>query len=101
MWLSVSSPVKHTTDSETLRTQGESTIQLCPRQGSLRIHAVSTAEIVLKQLPTWFAGYNLVHPHRALKYRAPEELRQDQFNPTVCPVWGNSTKVILRDWSVV
>lgn len=44
------------------------------------IHAISTAEIVLKQLPNWFADYNLVHPHRSLKYRSPEEFRQDQFN---------------------
>lgn len=50
------------------------------------MHAVSTAEIVLKQLPTWFADYNLVHPHRALKYRSLEEFRQEEFNQIVCPV---------------
>lgn len=50
------------------------------------IHALPNAETVLKQLPAWFADYNLVHPHRALKYRSPEEFRQDQFNQTVCPV---------------
>lgn len=31
---------------------------------------------VLAQLPKWFADYNQVHPHSALKYRSPEEFRQ-------------------------
>lgn len=50
------------------------------------INALPNAETVLQQLKTWFSDYNTVHPHRALKYRSPEEFRQDQFNQTVCPV---------------
>lgn len=50
------------------------------------INALPNAEAVLQQLKAWFSDYNTVHPHRALKYRSPEEFRQDQFNQTVCPV---------------
>jgi putative transposase len=50
------------------------------------INALSNAEAVLQQLKAWIADYNTVHPHRALKYRSPEEFRQDQISLTVCPV---------------
>jgi putative transposase len=33
---------------------------------------------VLEQLVNWFADYNLVHPHSALKYRSPDEFRENQ-----------------------
>lgn len=44
------------------------------------------AAAVLEQLPAWFADYNLVHPHSALKYRSPEEFRQVQVDQSICPV---------------
>jgi hypothetical protein len=28
---------------------------------------------VLRQLPSWLAHYNEIHPHRALGYRSPRE----------------------------
>jgi putative transposase len=28
---------------------------------------------VLRQLPSWIAHYNEVHPHKALGYRSPRE----------------------------
>jgi putative transposase len=31
------------------------------------------AQSVIDQLPGWFAHYNEVHPHRALRYRSPRE----------------------------
>jgi putative transposase len=31
------------------------------------------AESVMLQLPSWFAHYDEVHPHRALRYRSPRE----------------------------
>ena len=31
------------------------------------------AEAVLRQLPSWIAHYNEVHPHKALGYRSPRE----------------------------
>jgi putative transposase len=31
------------------------------------------AEAVLRQLPSWIAHYNEVHPHEALGYRSPSE----------------------------
>jgi putative transposase len=50
------------------------------------IKAWPNAEAVLQQLKGRFSDFNTVHPHRALKYRSPEEFRQDQRNQTVCPV---------------
>jgi len=50
------------------------------------INAMPSAEIVLKQLQTWFDDYNHVHPHQALKYRSPDEFRQYQSIQTACPV---------------
>ena len=36
---------------------------------------LSTAEVVLDQLPEWFADYNGVAPHSALGYKSPREYR--------------------------
>jgi putative transposase len=32
-----------------------------------------SAESVTRQLPSWIAHYNEVHPHKALGYRSPRE----------------------------
>lgn len=39
----------------------------------VRVSPVPDAETVLRQLPSWLAHYNQVHPHRALGYRSPRE----------------------------
>ena len=39
----------------------------------VRVSPVPDAETVLRQLPSWLAHYNEVHPHRALGYRSPRE----------------------------
>jgi len=36
-------------------------------------HSLRDAETVLRQLRSWLAHYNQVHPHRALGYRSPRE----------------------------
>ncbi|WP_263974552.1 IS3 family transposase [Myxococcus xanthus] len=36
---------------------------------------LDSAEVVLQQLPAWFADYNTIHPHKALKMRSPREFR--------------------------
>ena len=42
------------------------------------VNPTPDALTVLEKLASWFADYNAVHPHSALKYRSPEEFRQDQ-----------------------
>ena len=39
----------------------------------VRVSPVPDAETVLRQLPSWLAHYNEIHPHRALGYRSPRE----------------------------
>lgn len=39
---------------------------------------LSTAAVVLTQLPAWIADYNTVAPHSALGYRSPHEYRRTQ-----------------------
>jgi putative transposase len=39
----------------------------------VRVSPCPDAEAVLGQLPSWFAHYNEVHPHKALGYRSPCE----------------------------
>src|SRR3954468_15605221 len=39
----------------------------------VRLSPVPDADTVLRQLPSWLAHYNEVHPHRALGYRSPRE----------------------------
>jgi putative transposase len=44
------------------------------------------AATVLSQLRAWFTDYNLVHPHSALRYRSPDEFRENQQSLKPCPV---------------
>jgi transposase InsO family protein len=39
----------------------------------VRVNPKPNAQSVIDQLPGWFAHYNEVHPHRALRYRSPRE----------------------------
>jgi putative transposase len=39
----------------------------------VRVSPLPDAETVLRQLPSWLAHYNEVHPHKALGYRSPRE----------------------------
>ena len=39
----------------------------------VRVSLVPNAATVMRQLPSWLAHYNEVHPHRALGYRSPRE----------------------------
>ena len=39
----------------------------------VRVSLLPDADTVLRQLPSWLAHYNEVHPHRALGYRSPRE----------------------------
>ena len=39
----------------------------------VRVSPRPDAETVMRQLPTWIAHYNEVHPHKALGYRSPRE----------------------------
>jgi putative transposase len=52
----------------------------------VRFNPTPDAATVLAQLRAWFTDYNLVHPHSSLKYRSPEEFRQDQISHPPCPV---------------
>jgi putative transposase len=45
----------------------------------VRVSPCPDAEAVLRQLPSWFAHYNEVHPHKALGYRAPREFIRAQI----------------------
>jgi putative transposase len=40
---------------------------------------LSTAALVLEQIPAWIADYNAVAPHSALGYQSPHEYRQRQL----------------------
>lgn len=37
---------------------------------------LSTAAVVLAQIPAWIAGYNAVAPHSALGYQSPQQYRR-------------------------
>jgi putative transposase len=39
----------------------------------VRVSPRPNAEAVMRQLPSWIAHYNEVHPHKALRYRSPHE----------------------------
>ena len=41
------------------------------------VNPIPDGPTVLEQLVKWFADYNSVHPHSALKYRSPDEFRED------------------------
>jgi putative transposase len=50
----------------------------------VNINARPDAVTVTAQLPSWFADYNEVHPHSALRYRSPNEFRDDKLSPNPC-----------------
>jgi len=62
----------------------------------VRCNPTPDAATVLAQLRAWFTDYNFVHPHSALKYRSPEEFRQDQLSHSPCPGFIGSTP--LSTW---
>jgi putative transposase len=39
----------------------------------VRVSPRPNPESVMRQLPSWIAHYNEVHPHKALGYRSPRE----------------------------
>lgn len=43
------------------------------KRDDVRVNSTPDARTVVEQLPSWFARYNDVHPHRALRYRSPRE----------------------------
>lgn len=45
-----------------------------------RVNPLPDARTVIEILPTWFDHYNNVHPHSALRYRAPREFIAEQSN---------------------
>src|SRR5215218_4689817 len=45
-----------------------------------RVSALTNAAAVIRLLPEWFAHYNTVHPHRALRYRSPREYIASRSN---------------------
>ena len=51
----------------------------------VNINPTPDAYTVLEQLPAWFADYNEVHPHSALRYRSPNEFRDENISPKSCP----------------
>lgn len=44
-----------------------------PKRDYVRVNPRPNAQSVINQLPGWFAHYNEVHPHRALRYRSSGE----------------------------
>lgn len=60
----VSSPQSNGMAEAFVRTLKRDYVRVNPRPDALS---------VIDQLPGWFAHYNEVHPHRALRYRSPRE----------------------------
>ena len=62
----------------------------------VRVSPVPDAETVLRQLPSWLAHYNEIHPHRAFGYRSPREFiaRSTPRGP-VRELRGNNTDLLL------
>ena len=50
------------------------------------IHDRPDAQTVLSQLPRWFEDYNEIHPHKALRLKAPREFIRSLQQPAACPV---------------
>ena len=46
---------------------------------------LSDAKTVIVQLPSWFAHYNTVHSHSALKYMSPRMFREHHLTNATCP----------------
>jgi transposase InsO family protein len=55
-----------------VRTIKRDCVRVCPR---------SNAESVMRQLPSWIAHYNEVHPHKALGYRSLREFMAAHERP--------------------
>jgi putative transposase len=51
----------------------------------VRVNPRPDAQSVINQLPGWFAHYNEVHPHRALRYRSPREFIAQTREARLCP----------------
>jgi putative transposase len=49
----------------------------------VNLNPAPDAATVMQMLPIWFADYNEVHPHGALRYRSPNEFRDDNLSPTI------------------
>jgi putative transposase len=47
----------------------------------VRVRPRPNAEAVLRQLPSWIAHYNELHPHKALGYRSPREFIATHVRP--------------------
>jgi len=47
----------------------------------VRVSLVPNAATVMRQLPSWLAHYNEVHPHKALGYRSPREFIANRSTP--------------------
>ena len=47
----------------------------------VRVSPFPDAETVLRQLPSWLAHYNEVHPYKALGYRSPREFIATRSTP--------------------
>jgi putative transposase len=45
-----------------------------------RVNPLPDAQTVIESLPLWFAHYNAIHPHSALRYRSPREFIAAQSN---------------------
>jgi putative transposase len=46
---------------------------------------LSDTKTVMAQLPSWFAHYNTMHPHSALRYMSPRMFREHQLTDATCP----------------
>ncbi len=53
-----------------------------------RVNPCPDAATVLRQLDGWFEHYNMVHPHKALGYRAPREFRRQMREGTTANAVG-------------
>jgi putative transposase len=52
----------------------------------VRLNARPDAATVMAHLDAWFADYNEMHPHRALRMRSPRQFIRAQGQPAGCPV---------------
>ena len=54
------------------------------RRDHVNINPTPDADTVLERLPSWFDDYNEVLPLGALRYRSPNEFRDDKLSPDAC-----------------
>ena len=76
----------HTTPVESPQSNGmaESFVKTIKRD-YVAFGDLSDFKTVMAQLPSWFAHYNTVHPHSALKYMSPRMFREHQLTNATCP----------------